>query len=159
MKQIDTVSRRGGRGARKALKATLALAFLIGAALCTNAWAGPGGHGHAQGVHADGVHGNGVHGNGFHGNGFHDHGFHDHGRARLGIAVGAPLWWYGPGWYGGPYYGYPYPYGYSYAMPPVGYVERGATLWYYCANPQGYYPYVKECSTDWRVVVPESVTP
>ena len=145
MKQIDTVSRRGGR---KALKATLALAFLIGAALCTNAWAGPGGHGHAQGFHAGG-----VHGNGFHEHGFHDHD-HDHGRARLGIAIGAPFWWYGPGWYGGPFYGYPYPY----AMPPVGYVERGATLWYYCANPQGYYPYVKECGTGWRVVVPESVT-
>lgn len=157
MKQIDPVSGRGGRRPRKTLKAMLALAFLIGAAVCTNAWARPGERGHAQGFHGDG-----FHGNRFHGNGFHEHGFHDHSRARLGIAIGAPLWWYGPGWYGpgwygGPYYGYPY--GYPYALPPVGYVERGATLWYYCSSPQGYYPYVKECGTGWRVVVPDSVTP
>jgi hypothetical protein len=26
--------------------------------------------------------------------------------------------------------------------------------WYYCSNPAGYYPYVRQCSTLWQKVVP-----
>jgi len=26
--------------------------------------------------------------------------------------------------------------------------------WYYCDNPQGYYPYVQQCPGGWRQVVP-----
>lgn len=95
---------------------------------------------------------------------------------RVGVAIGGPVW--GPGYYGpygpygayGPYgWGYPYPY-YPPAVvavptsPPV-YVEQQPTApaaaepteqgyWYYCRNPAGYYPTVKECSGPWQKVAP-----
>jgi hypothetical protein len=31
--------------------------------------------------------------------------------------------------------------------------------WYYCQNPQGYYPYVKECPAGWLQVVPQPTPP
>lgn len=40
---------------------------------------------------------------------------------------------------------YPPPPGYGAAPPP-------APVWYYCDNPQGYYPYVQACSSGWRQV-------
>jgi hypothetical protein len=46
------------------------------------------------------------------------------------------------------------------ATPPV-YIERQAVsqpqmaYWYYCSNPQGYYPYVKNCSVNWIPVPPK----
>ncbi|MCL4802116.1 MAG: hypothetical protein KJ025_21165 [Burkholderiales bacterium] len=90
-------------------------------------------------------------------------------RARVGVYIGGPLWW-GPRFYYPPAYYYypPYPYYYQYppvatgpASPPV-YVERGETAaesdstswWYYCANPAGYYPYVKQCPGGWQRVAP-----
>jgi len=27
--------------------------------------------------------------------------------------------------------------------------------WYYCPNPQGYYPYVRDCSDGWQRVAPQ----
>jgi hypothetical protein len=30
--------------------------------------------------------------------------------------------------------------------------------WYYCQNPQGYYPYIKSCPGGWMTVIP-NVTP
>lgn len=83
---------------------------------------------------------------------------HWHGRFYLGI---------GPGWYPYSYpYWYPpaYPYYYSPApvivtppQPPV-YIQRPAPkeqhYWYYCEDPKGYYPYVKECPKGWMKVVP-----
>ncbi|MDD2851213.1 MAG: hypothetical protein PHY09_04840 [Desulfuromonadaceae bacterium] len=39
------------------------------------------------------------------------------------------------------------------APPPVSSVVQ--IYWYYCQNPMGYYPYVKECSTGWMKVVPK----
>lgn len=135
-------SNRGG-GARLAL---LVMGFASGLALGGAAWAAPGGHG-----------GHGGHG-GFHGG----HG-HFHGRPHVGVWLG-PAWGYGygPGWYGDPWYGYPYPYGRTVIVqPPPVYIEQGgvptAQMWYYCARPQGYYPYVKNCSTAWRAVLPASV--
>lgn len=98
--------------------------------------------------------------------GFHNgHGHHGrfHGRPHVGVWAGSPWWYgYGPGWYGDPWYGYPYPYGRTLIVqsPPV-YIEQGgvptAPMWYYCARPQGYYPYVKNCNTAWRAVLPTSV--
>jgi hypothetical protein len=85
---------------------------------------------------------------------------HHHTHASVGFVFGAPAY--------GPYYGpAPYPY-YPYYYPPViavpasppVYIERGPTdagsenFWYYCANPQGYYPYVRECRTNWQRVTP-----
>lgn len=60
-----------------------------------------------------------------------------------------------------------YPYGY-YPAPPV-VIQQGPPVyvqpeqeqpyyWYYCQDPQGYYPYVKSCPGGWMKVVPE-VTP
>ncbi|CDG84635.1 hypothetical protein [Janthinobacterium agaricidamnosum] len=126
----------------------MALLFLAGALACGNAWARPGGGHHGHG--------------GWHGAG---HG-HWHGRSHVGVVIGAPLGWggggyrYGPGWYGDPFDDYPYPRPLVVREPPV-YIERGgepsAQLWYYCAHPQGYYPYVKTCATAWRSVVPSTV--
>jgi hypothetical protein len=94
--------------------------------------------------------------------------------------------WVGPGpgpWGWGPHYGwgpriylgvpYPYPYPYYapyYAAPPVVVQESSPvyvqpapqpeepSYWYYCQNPQGYYPYVKQCPNGWMRVTP-SPTP
>jgi len=86
--------------------------------------------------------------------------------------------WIGPGWgwdpwlWGQPYYN-PYYDGYNpyYASPPVviqqqpqQYVQPAPqpeeqSYWYFCGNPQGYYPYVKKCPGGWMRVVPRSVPP
>jgi len=82
---------------------------------------------------------------------------------RGGVWIGPP-WWGGPWWWGPPYYPY-YPY-YSYppsyeeetpvyVQPPAqGQPQEGDYYWYYCTNPQGYYPYVKKCPNGWLKVVP-----
>jgi hypothetical protein len=148
------------RGAKKFLKPALALAFLVGSVFCTNAWADRGGphhdrHGH-HGLHQGQHHGHHGHHRGHHRG-------HHHSRGHVGVVIGAPLYW-GSGWHGDPYYGYPYSYRYRPPVvvpePPV-YIERGVTpasaLWYFCGNPEGYYPYVKQCSMPWRTVTPQSV--
>jgi hypothetical protein len=65
--------------------------------------------------------------------------------------------WLGPVW--GPFYPYPY----SYYSPPVVIREEPQVImepqpeeqyWYYCTNPKGYYPYVKQCPAGWTKVVP-----
>jgi hypothetical protein len=33
------------------------------------------------------------------------------------------------------------------------------SYWYYCRNPQGYYPYVKRCPSGWMRVVPSPPPP
>lgn len=84
---------------------------------------------------------------------------------RGGIWVG-PVW--GPGWWGAPY-PYPYPY---YSSPPVvirqepqEYIQapqpqaQQQQYWYFCPDPQGYYPYVKSCPKGWMKVVPTTPTP
>ncbi len=49
-------------------------------------------------------------------------------------------------------------------QPPV-YVQPGPAAeappqyWYYCQNPQGYYPYIKQCPQGWMKVVPPSAPP
>lgn len=79
-----------------------------------------------------------------------------------GAWVGSGFWW---GW---PYYGYPsYPYYYSappavIQQPPV-YLEQAPPqepqYWYYCQNPQGYYPYIQSCPNGWMKVVPPDSPP
>jgi len=93
-----------------------------------------------------------------------DGGGHGGGNVGVGVYLG-PGWW-GPGWWG------PYPYyPYYYSPPPViieqpqeMYVQpapaaEGPRYWYYCKNPQGYYPTVKSCSDGWMKVVPPSQSP
>jgi hypothetical protein len=31
--------------------------------------------------------------------------------------------------------------------------------WYYCQEPQGYYPYVKQCPGGWMKVLPQPAPP
>jgi len=33
------------------------------------------------------------------------------------------------------------------------------TLWYYCTEPAGYFPYVQNCNRAWITVTPQSVPP
>lgn len=98
-------------------------------------------------------------------------------RFNFGIHLGYP------GYYG--YYGYSYydPFFYSpfYSYPPVivptppivvpttppVYIqqqEESTTVqtethyWYYCQDPEGYYPYVKQCPGGWLRVAPQPHT-
>ena len=93
-----------------------------------------------------------------------------HSRVTFGINLGVPI----SPWYYPPYY-YPYPPMYPVPMypnivaappsPPV-YIEKGgepsavpapaSSYWYYCPNPQGYYPYITECQAAWLTVLPQS---
>ena len=64
-------------------------------------------------------------------------------------------WWFAGGlWYFYTAPIYPYP-GYVsdyYADEDYGPNYPGGPVWYYCANPPGYYPYVRTCSIPWRPV-------
>ena len=72
--------------------------------------------------------------------------------------------------------GYPYGYGYGYSAAPVGgydtpqaqhFIQQepapaaapqtspGFNYWFYCTQPAGYFPYVKDCSQPWVTVVPQ----
>jgi hypothetical protein len=79
-------------------------------------------------------------------------------------AWGFRFYWGGPFVVGPPWY----PYGYYAAPPPV--IQQQAPVyvqpqqpqenyWYYCQDPQGYYPYVKTCPGGWMKVVPEPAPP
>jgi hypothetical protein len=70
---------------------------------------------------------------------------------------------FGPFWR--PYWGhYPnaYWYAYPYAYPPivvqpapqVSMLPPSSHYWYFCDNPQGYYPHVPQCPGGWRLVKP-----
>lgn len=130
---------------------------------------GYSGHGGYDGHGGYGGHG-GYDGHGWYGGG---HGGYDwHGQVGVGVVVNP--FWFDPWVYPGPYLG-PYPAPYYYppyyyppsvvtvpGSPPV-YIEREessqpvpkeSAYWYYCANPQGYYPYVKECPGGWQAVAP-----
>jgi hypothetical protein len=99
-------------------------------------------------------------------------------RTHLGVGVVVNPFWYDPwyyprSYYNSPYY-YPYypyysPYYYPPAVvtvpasPPV-YIEREddsaaapgtSAYWYYCTDPEGYYPYVRACPGGWQAVAPQ----
>lgn len=38
--------------------------------------------------------------------------------------------------------------------PPVTPAPAAESYWYYCSDPQGYYPYVKSCPLGWQKVAP-----
>lgn len=120
-----------------------ALVFLLGALVCTSAWAGPGGHG--GGGHGGGQ--GGGHGGGFHGGSHGGHGGYGRVRGGGGFFIGGPAYWgYGPAWYGYSYYD---------QWP----VAAPQPLWYFCDRPQGYYPAVTQCSMPWRTIVPTDTPP
>jgi hypothetical protein len=108
----------------------------------------------------------------YHGGGGYHGGHHG---SRVGVYIGAPVLGFG---YPYPYYGYP---GYGYegygvygpsttivttpAQPPV-YIEQQSAAttgpasdgnWYYCHNPDGYYPYVKQCADGWQRIPAQPV--
>jgi hypothetical protein len=85
-----------------------------------------------------------------------------------------PYWGYYPYYWGWPYAGWPY--GYYAASPYQGWPyypsvvtqaspvyskseQRQPYYWYYCQDPQGYYPYVKSCQSGWITVVPKMTLP
>jgi hypothetical protein len=109
----------------KSIKSALFLVALLGAVACGSAWA-HGGHG--------------------------GHGHFGH-RAHVGVFFGAPLFW--------PYYPDPYYYPPVVVVPssPPVYIEQGQLspqqYWYFCSDPQGYYPYVKQCPAGWQQVTPQ----
>jgi hypothetical protein len=90
-------------------------------------------------------------------------------RVSMGFYVGAPFVaypFYHPYYYA-PYYYYPPAYYppvvVAPSAPPV-YIEQGAQQapqapaagwWYYCSDPQGYYPYVTQCPGGWQQVSPQ----
>lgn len=101
------------------------------------------------------------------------HGYYHGGRARVGVGVYVgPGWGYGPGWgpgwypYGPYYYPGYYPAPAAVVVPqqnPPQYIEQGNdgnptvtdgsspnAWWYHCSQPDGYYPYVKECPGGWQ---------
>lgn len=104
--------------------------------------------------------GGGHHGD-YHGSSHH----HYHGGSRFyfGWGFGFPFYPYPLGYYP---YGYYYPYwypdyrsvdpNYSYFDDefPI-YVEpEQPYYWYYCRDPEGYYPYITSCPGGWTKVVP-----
>ena len=97
-----------------------------------------------------------------------DHG-HWHGHSHFGVGIVVDPFWPGPWAYPSPYYYPPYYYPPPIvtvpATPPV-YIERdGVTstrvpaYWYYCAQPPGYYPHVKQCPGGWQPVAPQPPPP
>lgn len=137
----------------------VAVVLLLGSAISGYAAS----HGGGGGWHGGG----GSHGTAWHGGGGHwGHGGHG---VFFGtrIFVGPGFW--GPWWYGPAYPYYPYPY---YAAPPAVvqqepqvYIQQSEpqpqqpNYWYYCQNPQGYYPHVQQCPGGWMTVVPPTTAP
>jgi hypothetical protein len=138
----------------KSGKSILLAALLFGAASSSVAWAHDG-HGHGHGHHSGwgvGI----VIGTGF----------------ASAPYYGYPRYYYPPAVYYSPYpstYAYPYPAQVVTVSPPAPpvYIEQapqaaapqGSNYWYYCGNPQGYYPYVKSCSMGWQRVAPQPSSP
>ena len=82
----------------------------------------------------------------------------EHGEWRHSWHNGHLGWWWfaGGSWFFYPQPIYPYP---AYVGPDYYYNyddEYGAPpyYWYYCEDPQGYYPYVKACNGPWQPVPP-----
>lgn len=106
-----------------------------------------------------------AHYGGHYGGHYRGHYGHSHSGARVFIGPGA---FYDPFWYPyrAPYYWGPGGYGYYPppvvavpSSPPV-YIEQPAPAasndyWYWCADPQGYYPNVKTCPGGWQAVAPQ----
>lgn len=79
-------------------------------------------------------------------------------RVRFGFHFGVPL--FAPWYYAPPAYYYPPPVVVAPSAPV--YVEQSGAQtipsaehwWYYCRESQTYYPYVKECASEWQRVSP-----
>lgn len=116
--------------------------------------------------------GDGDSGGEYEGDQHHDgDGHHRHHHDHIFLGIGGfydPWFWGGPALYGYRGYGYFTPY---YSNPPIAripafppiYVQQRETIkaqpktnyWYYCQNPEGYYPTIKECPGGWLQVAPQ----
>lgn len=130
------------------------LAITLFAVLASNSlWAHS--HSHRHSYYSIGL---GYYGPGFYGRyGYGGYGFGGFGGYGFG----------GYGWGG---YGYPFYYPPYYYYPPtvivpttppvyiqqqVQPVQPQTGYWYYCQNPDGYYPYVRNCPGGWLQVAPQ----
>lgn len=92
---------------------------------------------------------------------YRDHDRYHGPHVRFGFYMGVP---FGSPWYVPPPSYYYYPPQTVIVRPPEPqvYIERQAPVaapsappvWYYCNNPQGYYPYVRQCPSGWLQVAP-----
>ena len=145
----------------KQITAACSIIALIGAMTGNPVWAhgGGGGGGHGGGGYGGGHYGGGY--GGHYGGYGYGHGYYYgpgyyYGGFGLGLGLG-----YGLGYYGSPYYAYPpavvtvptAPPVYIQQTPPAA-QQNPSGFWYYCNNPQGYYPYVKQCPGGWQQVAP-----
>jgi hypothetical protein len=65
-----------------------------------------------------------------------------------GVAVLAP--------YGAPYDSTPEAVASEQYPEDVQPYQQGPAYWYYCPNPQGYYPYIKNCPNGWMKVIADA---
>ena len=103
-------------------------------------------------------HGGRHHYRGHHYRGYHHKGHHYRGHHYRGSR------YYFRGSFVFPWYPYSY-----YSPPPViiqkeppVYVQpeqQVENYWYYCPDPQGYYPYIRNCESGWMKVVPDATPP
>lgn len=142
------------------LAITLIGSISINNALADHGYGGGRGHGGGYG----GGRGYGRHYGG--GYGGHHSGFRGglgYGAIGLGLGLGMG---YGLGSYYGGYnnndYYYPPAVVAVPTAPPI-YIQQipapvvqqtQSNYWYYCQNPKGYYPYVRECASGWQQVEP-----
>jgi len=75
-------------------------------------------------------------------------------RVFVGFGFGVPYYAPWPYYYGPPVVAYAPPviYGAPVYQPLVTYMSQPQQNWYYCDNPQGYYPNVSTCPQGWRAV-------
>ena len=116
------------------------------------------GHGGGHGGPSGGRHGGHGGGHGHQGFGHGRHHFGHGGHGVLGPRFGVSIWpYWDPYWtpYGSPPVVTPPPQVYVQPAPEAP-VQPPPTppSWYYCDNPQGYYPYVQQCPGGWRPVAP-----
>ena len=115
---------------------------------------GRGGRGHGGSHHGShyGGHRGGHHGGHYGGHHGRHYGGHYYRRGHHDYYWGSLLF------YGAPYLLSlfpPYPARGPVAAPAAttGYVEQ-SSYWYYCPDPEGYHPYVRDCPGGWMQVVP-----
>lgn len=151
----------------------LAMALTAGTTASADRYSGGGGHKGGSYSYQGGTYkgsyyrGGDRHGGHYYGRGYYGRGYYGgYYGSGVGVVIGWP-WWWGSSWYypySYPYYPYYYP---GYYVPqvtvpssPPEYIERSrpepsttpSGVWYYCPDSNAYYPYVKECPSDWQTV-------
>lgn len=73
----------------------------------------------------------------------------------VGVSLGAPAVW-GSTWTTGTWVSAPTVVAQDMVVAPA---PAAPTLWYYCTEPAGYFPYVASCNRPWITVTPQAVPP